>query len=212
MSSARIAQRLLTAPLHRPGCAAQQTCAHQLTAPFAALFTDGCSVPSSDQSRQQAAPASEGVHTRQHVRPGTLHLSASCTASMLGVCSMQQRMQQRSAFAALAEPWQDEASESTQQLQEARPSMQQQQQQQQQAAELHLRRRHLPPVPSVEQVRQQLRSHGGAGCASAGSASRPAQLPTTDDGALDWRHLVAALRSGQQARPAPGDVLTDTFQ
>jgi beta-phosphoglucomutase-like phosphatase (HAD superfamily) len=122
---------------------------------------------------------------------------------------MQQRMQQRSAFAALAEPWQDEASDSTQQLQEVRPNLQQQQQQ---AAESHLRRRHLPPVPSVEEVRQQLRSQGGAGCSSAGSAPRQAQLPTTDDGALDWRHLVAALRSGQQARPAPGDVLTDTFQ
>lgn len=209
MSSARIAQRLLTAPLHRPGCAAQQTCAHQLTAPFAALFTDRCSVPSGEQIRQQAAPASEGPHTRHHVRPGTLDLSASCTASMNGMSSMQQRMQQRSAFAALAEPWQDEASDSSQQLQEARPSLQQQQQQ---AAESHVRRRHLPPVPSVEEVRQQLRSHGGAGCSSAGSASGQAQPPATDDGALDWRHLVAALRSGRQARPAPGDVLTDTFQ
>jgi hypothetical protein len=209
MSSARLAQRLLKAPLHRSGCAAQLTSADQLNAPFAALFTGRCSDPGREQSRQQAAPASEGFNVRQYAHPGALDLSASCTASTLGVRSMQQHVQQRSAFAALAEPWQDEASDSTQQLQEARPNLQQQQQQ---AAESQLRRRHLPPVPSVEEVRQQLRSHGGAGCSSAGSTLGQAQPPATDDGALDWRHLVAALRSGQQARPAPGDVLTDTFQ
>ena len=209
MSSARVAQRLLIAPLHRPGCATQQTCAHQLTAPFAALFTDRCSVPSGEQNRQQAAPASEGVHTRQYLHPGALDVSASCTAIMDGMRSMQQRVQQRSAFAALAEPWQDEASDSSQQLQEPRTPLQQQRQQ---AAQPNPPRRHLPPVPSVEEVREQLRSQGGAGCSSAGSAPRPSQLPTTEDRALDWRHLVAALRSGQQARPAPGDVLTDTFQ
>lgn len=209
MSSARLAQRLVTASLHRSGCAAQQTGAQQLGAPFAAVLTDRCNVPGRKQDRQQAAPASEGLHTHQYVHRGALDTSASCTASMLGVRSMQQRMLQRSAFAALAEPWQDEVSESSQQPQEPRPGLQQQQQQ---AAESHLRRRHLAPVPSVEEVRQQLRSHGGAGCSSAGSASRQAQLPATEEGALDWRHLVAALRSGQQAQPAPDDVLTDTFQ
>jgi len=71
-------------------------------------------------------------------------------------------------------------------------------------------------LPSAEEARERLRSHGAASCSGAaaagpgkpagGAGAAPAEAP-----ALDWRDVVAALRAAQAAAPEGNAVLTDTF-
>lgn len=219
MSRARLAQRLLRPSTGRSVSAAQHAEPAQHTAsPCTVFFRGMCSVIDGEQSRQKPARILERVHTSQYLHPGTRDLSARCTAGAEaeagGLRSLHQPMQQQYGFAALAEPWLDDAAESNQPLRERQQLVQQQQQ----AAAADLHHQHRPRLPSLEDVRDRLRSGGGASCSSAGSPSqqvqrsKQAQPPTTDDGTLNWRSLVAAIRNGDQALPRPGEVLTDTFR
>ena len=74
-------------------------------------------------------------------------------------------------------------------------------------------------LPSAEETRERLRSHAAAGCSGAAARAGAAGSSDVDAGAqreaapaLDWREVVALLRTAPAAlQPAGAEVLTDTF-
>lgn len=74
-------------------------------------------------------------------------------------------------------------------------------------------------LPSAEETRERLRSHAAASCSGAAAGAAAARPSGSDAGAqqeaapaLDWRDVVATLRTAPAALRAEGaDVLTDTF-